>query len=97
MFHSENAFTVCESYVFCRLKHHNTENSDNGNNRDEEEDTANIVTDLGPIEYPKGLQLFFLYISYICHTKINKTLSDYYKTDCAFLVLQTSNLGRMSI
>lgn len=38
-----------------RLKHHSGDNSDNGSNREEEEDTANVVTDLGPIEYPKGL------------------------------------------
>lgn len=38
-----------------RLKHHSGENSDNGSGRDEEEDAANMITDLGPIEYPKGL------------------------------------------
>lgn len=45
--------------MVCRLKHHSGENSDNGSsNRDEEEDAANAITDLGPVEYPKGLFLF---------------------------------------
>lgn len=47
---------IYDCRVLFRLKHHSAENSDSGvNNREEEEDAANMVTDLGPIEYPKGL------------------------------------------
>lgn len=51
-----------------RLKHHHSgDNSDNSSNRDDEEDAANAITDLGPIEYPKGMFLRFGFTTVLCH------------------------------